>query len=92
MKVFLISTEIIKTSSGRVNAAAYLTNQTADALFADASDLRLEENTGYKGNPRTVILSIKFRFLYFGNDERVLRSTAENWIVYRLTDVDVDAC
>ena len=29
----------------------------------------------------------KFRFLYFGNDERVLRSSAENWFVYRLTDV-----
>ena len=40
-----------KDLSGRVNTAAYLTNQTADALFADASDLRLEENTGYKGEP-----------------------------------------
>ena len=49
-----------KDLSGKVNAAAYLTNQTAGALFADASDLRLEENTGYMGEPQTVILSISF--------------------------------
>lgn len=55
-----------KDLSGRVNAAAYLTNQTADALFADASDLRLEENTGYKGEPSNSYPVYKFRFLYFG--------------------------
>ena len=76
-----------KDLSGKVNAAAYLTNQTAGALFADASDLRLEENTGYMGEPSNSYPIYKFRFLYFGNDERGFRSTAENWIVYRLTDV-----
>lgn len=73
--------------SGRVNAAAYLTNQTTGSLFADVSDLRLEENTGYGGMVSNSYPVYKFRFLYDNGSERKLRTTAENWIVYRLTDV-----
>lgn len=75
--------------SGWVNAASYLTSQTTGALFADVSDQRLEENTGYDGVSSNSYPIYKFRYLYYGNgsDLRVMRSTAENWIIYRLTDV-----
>lgn len=77
-----------KNMSGWMNSAAYLVNQTEGALFANKSDLRLEENTGYDGLAANSYPVYKYRFLYDGkNDERYLRTTAENWIVYRLTDV-----
>ena len=73
--------------TGAMTAAPYLVNQSSGSLFDNKSDLRLEENTGYDGISSNSYPVYKFRFLYYGDDERRMRTTAENWIIYRLTDV-----
>lgn len=78
-------------NNGRLNAATYLTNQTTGSLFANTADSRLTTNTSYNGvTADAAYVVYKFRGIpqtSSGSVTHSLRTTAENWVVYRLTDV-----
>jgi len=72
--------------SGILNAASWLVDQ--GNLFTDANDIRMFENTGYNGTSTSESYYIrKYRTTYENSSDGNLRSTAPNWIVYRLTDI-----
>lgn len=77
--------------NGRLNAAPYMVTRTSGSLFENNADKRLVTNTSYDGfTPSMAYVVYKFRGIPLVSGVTVshaLRSTAENWIVYRLTDV-----
>ena len=77
---------------GLLSAATYLTNQGANDLFSNGNDTRLVAATGYDGSTTLDSYPIcKIRTYPIessgGGVGIVVRSTAENWIIYRLTDI-----
>ena len=78
-------------NNGRLDVATYMTTRTNGSLFDNMADKRLMTNTSYDGmNTSSAYVVYKFRgipMISNGTVTHGLRSTAENWIVYRLTDV-----
>lgn len=76
------------TGSGMLNAASWMVDQSGTSLFSDKNDVRLLENTGYDGVTTSSSYPIfKYRATWLTDDGLYLRTTAANWVVYRLTDV-----
>lgn len=76
--------------SGLLLSASYLASQSSGALFADANDVRLFENTSYNGTSSNSYPVCKYRMQIVETNSGIIqttRATAENWIVYRLTDI-----
>ena len=76
--------------SGLLLSASYLASQSSGALFADANDVRLFENTSYNGTSSNSYPVCKYRMQIVETNGGIIqatRATAENWIVYRLTDI-----
>ena len=79
---------ISNINAGYFSAASYLIDQTSSDLFFDDNDVRLSENINYDGTARSTYSIRKYRIEYWdSDDEAQLRSTASNWILYRLTDI-----
>lgn len=79
---------IANINPGLFSSAFYLINQGSSDLFSNKTDVRLTENVNYTGTALKLYAVNKYRVANWSSTETAfLRSTASNWILYRLTDI-----
>lgn len=73
---------------GYFSAAAYLIGQGSADLFSNKTDVRLTESINYTGTALKNYAVLKYRISGWSSlDMAQLRTTASNWIFYRLSDI-----
>lgn len=70
------------------STATYLIGQGSEDLFSNKTDVRLTENINYREIALKNYAVRKYRVLEWNTlDDPQLRTTASNWILYRLSDI-----
>lgn len=73
---------------GYFSSATYLIGQSSADLFANRTDIRLSESINYNGIALQNYAVRKYRVSDWNNlDMAQMRTTASNWIFYRLSDI-----